>query len=136
MPLMTWNNALSVNVAEIDQEHQKLVTMVNQLYDGILGGAGKDTLGKILDGLVAYTQSHFTHEEKLFDQTKYPDAAAHRKEHQDLTAQVLAVQEKYKSGATTALSMEVMNFLKNWLVNHIQGSDKRYSAHLNASGIK
>jgi hemerythrin len=135
MPLMTWNDKLSVGVTVIDQEHKKLVGMINELYDAVQSGHGKAALGKILDGLVDYTKTHFAHEEKFFADTGYPDSAAHKKQHDDLTKQVLDVQAKYKSGATGTLSVEVLNFLKNWLINHIQGSDKKYAPHLRAKGI-
>jgi len=136
MPLMVWNDKLSVGVAVIDEEHEKLISMINELHDAIQGGHGKDSLGKILDGLIVYTATHFAHEEKLFADTGYPAAAAHKKAHDDLRKQVLDVQEKYKAGASGALSLEVMNFLKNWLITHIQGSDKKYGPHLNAKGIQ
>ena len=135
MPLMTWNNSLSVGIAVIDEDHKKLVAMVNQLYDAVQAGHGKDALGKTLDGLIDYTVMHFAREEKFFQETGYPDAVAHKKEHADLTKQVLDVQAKYRSGATSTLSLEVMTFLKNWLVKHIQGSDRKYGPHLNAKGI-
>ena len=135
MPLMTWNEKLSVGVKMLDDDHKKLVGMVNQMYDAIGAGHGKDSVGKILDGLVDYTKTHFDHEEQFFAQTGYGETAAHKKEHDDLTKQVLAVQEKYKAGVTSCLSLEVMNFLKNWLVNHIQGSDKKYGPYLNSKGI-
>lgn len=135
MPLMNWNDKLSVGVAVIDNDHKKLVGMVNELYDGVQSGHGKESVGKILDGLVAYTKVHFDREEQFFSQTGYPVAPAHKQEHADLTKQVLAVQQQYKSGATNTLSLEVLNFLKNWLVTHIQGSDKRYGPHLNANGV-
>ena len=135
MPLMTWTDKMSVGVKVIDDDHKKLVGMVNQLYDGINAGQGKEALGKVLDGLVDYTKFHFHREEEFFAQTGYASAVAHKKEHDDLTKQVIDVQTKYKNGAVTTLSLEVMNFLKNWLVNHIQGSDKKYGPHLNAKGI-
>lgn len=135
MPLMTWTDKLSVGVNVIDDDHKKLVNMVNELYDGITAGKGKEALAKILDELVNYTKIHFDREEQLFAKTGYPAAAAHKKEHDDLTKQVLDVQAKYKNGSVATLSLEVMNFLKNWLVNHIQGSDKKYGPHLNAKGI-
>ncbi len=135
MPLMMWNDKMSVGIPRIDEEHKKLVAMLNELYDSVQAGHGKEALGKILDGLIAYTAGHFKHEEKLFAETGYPDAPAHKKEHDDLTKQVLDVQQKYKAGVTGTLSLEVMNFLKNWLVNHIQGSDKKYAPHLNSKGI-
>jgi hemerythrin len=135
MPLLTWNERMSVGVATLDQDHQKLVSMLNDLHDQIYAGHGVESVGKTLDGLIAYTAGHFANEERFFAQTNYPAAAAHHKEHADLTQQVLAVRHKYMEGATEALSMEVLSFLKDWLLHHIQGSDKKYSSHLNANGI-
>jgi len=135
MPLMTWNDKLSVGVRVLDDDHKKLVAMVNRLYDAMKDGHGKDSLGKILDGLVDYTKTHFAREEQFFAQTAYADSAAHHKQHADLTQQVLDVQQKYKAGVTGSLSLEVMNFLKNWLVTHIQGSDQKYGPYLNSKGI-
>lgn len=135
MPLMTWNEKLSVGVKQLDDDHKKLVGMVNQLYDAIQSGHGKDSLGKILDELIGYTKVHFAREEKFFDQTNYADTAAHKKQHADLTKQVLDVQQKYKAGVSGTLSLEVMNFLKNWLITHIQGTDQKYGPYLNSKGI-
>ena len=135
MALMTWTDKLSVGVAAIDDDHKKLVGMVNELYDAMQAGHGKDSLGHILDGLVQYTRFHFAREERFFAQTSYPDAIAHKHEHDALTRQVLGVQQKYESGLTTTLSLDVLHFLKEWLIKHIQGSDQKYRPHLNAKGI-
>jgi hemerythrin len=135
MPLMTWTEKMSVGVKLLDEDHKKLVGMVNQLYDGICTGKGKESLGPILDGLIQYTQVHFAHEEEFFLKTGYAAAAAHKHEHDALTRQVLEVQSKFKAGPGATLSLEVMNFLKEWLVKHIQGSDQKYGPHLNARGI-
>ncbi len=135
MPLMTWNEKLAVGVKLLDDDHKKLVGMVNQLYDAIQSGHGKESLGKILDGLIDYTKVHFAHEEQFFAQTAYGDAVPHKQQHADLTRQVLDVQQKYKAGVSGTLSLEVMNFLKNWLVTHIQGSDQKYGPYLNSKGI-
>ena len=136
MPLMEWNEKLSVNVKQFDDEHKRLVGMVNDLFDAVQGGRGKDALGSILDGLISYTKTHFANEERYMKQHSFPAFAAHKAEHDALTAQVIDVQKKYNSGATAALSMEVMNFLKNWLGKHIQGTDKKYGPFLNDKGIK
>ena len=66
----------------------------------------------------------------------YPNFTAHKAEHDALTKQVLEVQAKFRAGATAALSVEVMNFLKNWLIKHIMGTDKSYGPHLNGKGVK
>ena len=135
MPLMTWSEKISVGVAELDEDHKKLVAMLNQLFDAINSGHGKESLGKTLDELIAYAVMHFAHEEKFFAQTGYPDAAAHRQEHEKFKRQVLEVQQKCKNGGSGTLSLELMNFLKNWLVDHIQGNDKKYGPYLNSKGI-
>ncbi len=135
MPLMTWNEKMSVGVKVLDDDHKRLVALVNELHDALKTGHGKDALGKILDSLVTYTKSHFAREEQFFARTNYPDSAAHKKEHDDLTNQVLQVQAKFNSGASTGLSLQVMNFLRDWLTNHIQGSDKKYGPYLNSKGI-
>jgi len=135
MPLMDWGPKLSVGIREFDGEHQKLVGMVNDLFDAMNAGKGKDRLAPILDGLVSYTVSHFQHEERLMKQHGYAGYAAHKDEHDKLTHQVADIQQKFKGGATAALSVEVMNFLKNWLIKHIMGTDKAYTAFLNGKGV-
>ncbi len=135
MPLMNWTDKLSVGVGVLDEDHKKLVGMLNELYDAMQAGQGRDSLGRILGGLVQYTKFHFAREEKFFAQTGYPAAAPHKAEHDALTRQVLEVQQKYAAGASATLSLDVMQFLKTWLINHIQGSDQKYRPHLNAKGI-
>ena len=135
MPLMTWTEKLSVGVGVLDEDHKRLVAMVNELYDSMQAGHGKETLGRILHDLVEYTTVHFAREEKFFAQTGYSAAAAHKQEHDTLTQQVLDVQHKYMAGASAALSIDVLRFLKSWLINHIQGSDQKYRPHLNGKGI-
>jgi hemerythrin-like metal-binding protein len=135
MPLMTWTEKMSVGVEVLDDDHKRLMRLINDLHDGLKAGHGKEALGKVLDSLVDYTRSHFEREEQLFAKTGYPNWLAHKKEHDNLTHQVLEVQAKYQGGGDTSLSLKVMDFLKTWLTNHIQGSDQKYTAHLNAHGV-
>ena len=127
---------MSVGVSMFDTEHKKLIDLVNELHDGIQAGKAPDSLAKVLAGLITYTATHFKHEEEFFAKTGYPASADHKKEHDDLTKQVLDIQAKVAAGATGMLSLEVLAFLKKWLINHIQGSDKKYGPHLNAKGIR
>lgn len=136
MAYMEWSDKLSVGVDSVDVQHKRLVAMVNELFDAMKEGRGKDVLEKTLDGLIKYTVYHFSYEEKLFEQTGYPLSDEHKKEHKNLTEQVLIIQEKMKSGASFSLSMEVMEFLKGWLVNHIMGSDKKFGPYFVERGIK
>lgn len=134
MALMEWNPALSINVKQFDDQHKKLVNMVNDLHDAMKIGKGNEVLGKILDGLISYTASHFADEERLMGTHAYTGIAAHKVEHEKLVKQVLELQQKFKSGQPI-LTNTVMMFLKDWLVKHIQGDDKKYGNFFNSKGI-
>ncbi len=136
MSLMEWNERLSVGVARFDDEHKKLVLLINALFDAVQAGRGREALGRTLDELVAYTKNHFVNEEAALSRLGYPDLDNHRKEHESLTRQVIDIQQKYHAGASAMLSMEVMSFLKAWLVKHIQGSDQKYGPFLNDKGLR
>jgi hemerythrin len=130
-----WNSNLSVNVGAIDVQHQKLIALINALNDAMALGKGKEVLSQIINELVGYTTSHFALEEKYFDQYKYPEAVSHKKEHADFVKKVGEFQDKFNKGIA-GLTVEVMQFLKDWLVKHIQGTDKKYSAFFNEKGLK
>ena len=133
--MIQWDNSLSVNVSEIDSQHQKLVKMINELNDAMRAGKSKDMLGKIVNGLISYVQVHFSTEEKYFDKFKYPEIVEHKKEHNLFTAKVSEFASKFKKGEV-GLSIPLMDFRSDWLGKHIKGTDKKYSAFFNANGLK
>jgi len=92
-------------------------------------------LGSTLDSLVRYTQAHFTAEERLMEQSGYPDLAAHKREHEALTEKVLDFQRNFDAGRI-GMGVEVMQFLGSWLQGHIRGSDKKYVPSLHAKGLR
>ncbi|WPD24796.1 MAG: bacteriohemerythrin [Candidatus Electrothrix scaldis] len=135
MSLIRWNDSFSVNVSKIDQEHKKLVEMVNELTDAMKEGQGKEVLGEILNGLIAYTASHFQTEENYFRQVKYPDADEHKKEHVAFVQKVSEFKQEFDAGRAT-VSVNVLQFLSKWLQTHIKVADQKYSSYLNEKGIK
>jgi hemerythrin len=135
MALIQWSDSLSVNIVEIDKQHQKLIGMINELNDAMRQGKGKDILGKILNGLIVYTGTHFKTEEVYFDKFGYPDANNHKKEHSDFVAKVSEFKDGFEKGKR-GLSIEIMVFLSDWLQTHIKGVDKKYAPFLNEKGLK
>lgn len=135
MALIEWNSNMSVNVEEIDKQHQRLVAMINELNEAMAKGKGRDVAGKIIDGLVLYATTHFATEERYFDIFKYPGALSHKKEHADFVKRVGEFQEGFNKGSL-ALTIEVMHFLKDWLTQHILGTDKKYGPFFNEKGLK
>ncbi len=132
---MTFGPELETGISEIDQQHRKLVSLVNRLYRAIKSGEGNEVLGEILNELVAYTDYHFKTEEYYFDKFGYPEGALHKEIHRKLTAQVLSFKEKFERGEAT-LSYDLLNFLKDWLVNHIGKTDKKYAPFLQEKGLR
>jgi hemerythrin len=129
MPLITWSNSLSVNVLAMDQEHKRLVGIVNDLHAAMKEGKGNEVVGKTLDDLVEYVKKHFADEETLLAARKYPGLLGQQRAHAKLTEQVLAYQSRFRGGGAL-ITVELMQFLKQWLVDHIQGMDKEYGVWL------
>ena len=102
MTFMTWNDKLSVGVASIDEDHRKLIGLIDELYEGLQSGHSKEVLCGVLDRLVDYTQYHFEREEGFLRKTGYPEIAEHKKEHDTMTEWVLDVHKQYKNGTLVA----------------------------------
>lgn len=134
MPLMTWNDQLSVNIKQVDSQHMKLVELLNNFHDAMKLGKGKEVMGKTFSELLDYTAYHFGTEEDFFKKYGYPGSASHKKEHGALTKQALELSDRFSRGEPV-ISAETMTFLKNWLNDHIVGSDKKYGPFLNAKGV-
>jgi len=135
MALISWSDTMSVGVAKIDKEHKGLIDLINLLHGEMLAGKSKDALGVVLDKLIAYTKSHFSYEEMLFRTHSYPQADAHGKEHSALTQKALALQTDLKAGKSV-ISAPVLDFLRDWLTNHILKQDMAYKLFFAGKGLK
>jgi methyl-accepting chemotaxis protein len=133
--LLRWDSSLQLGLSQIDDQHKQLVTMVNGLHRAMKQRQTLAVMGGILDRLISYTANHFGTEEKLFKQHRYPEYDAHKKIHEGLVSKVLDLKAKIERGDTT-ISMELMDFLKDWLANHIKITDKKYVPFLQAKGVR
>lgn len=134
MTILQWNDAYSVNIALIDNQHRKLVDMINQLHDAMKTGAGSQAIDEILTNMTSYCEAHFATEETLFEQYSYPGALAHQSDHQNFIKKVAQLREKSQK-SKIGLSMEVMTFLKDWLNHHILEVDQKYAPFLAGRGL-
>ena len=135
MALFVWNDSYSVSVKIIDEQHKKLIDLINDLHDAMLEGKAKERAGAIIDELIKYTVIHFSTEEKYFDEFNYPETAEHKKIHKEFVDKVSNFKRDFENGKIM-LSMEIMKFLMDWLSSHIKGTDKKYTSFLNKNGIK
>ncbi len=130
MPLMTWSDSYTVNSIEMDNQHKKLFTLINDLSDAMSKGMGKEALGSTLAALSDYARVHFADEERALERVKYPDLAAQKAAHAAFVQRVAQLQNDYRAGKV-AMTIPVMEFLKDWLTNHIMKVDKKYSTYIN-----
>ncbi len=126
MEYIKWDDSFLVGVEAFDNDHRYLVKLINNLHSGLMAGFGVSEMTYILDDLVRYTNVHFRREEDLMKKHAYPDYEEHRDAHADLVLKVVDFQAQLKSGKKV-FSVELMSFLKDWLLNHILKTDMRYS---------
>jgi hemerythrin len=135
-PFAVWTNRMSVEVKLLDNDHKKLAILISELHEGVVAGWAKQALERVFEGLVRHLRIHFAHEEQLFAETAYPDAAIHLREHDNLIERVMELQARFVSETGVDSSLEVVNLLKGWLFSHIQSSDLEYVSHFKAKSVE
>jgi hemerythrin len=134
MVFFDWSDDLSVNIAEIDAQHMRLVEMLNELYENMTNEHRTAVLGKVLTGMVEYAKTHFATEERYMTKYDFPGYAEHKAEHEDFLAKADDLLDRYANDPTL-LSVETGRFLREWLDQHITGTDKLYGPFLNDKGV-
>ncbi len=133
--LIKWSNQYSVDIEEIDLQHKQLVNMINRLFSAFKKGEAQKLAGNIVQEMISYASVHFKTEEKYFKLCNFSGAEAHIKEHEDFARKVTQFQNELNTGKAL-LSYEIMNFLRDWLLNHIKVSDKKYIDCFKSVGAK
>lgn len=133
MALISWSSKYSVGVKALDGQHTVLFDILNSLHDAMMKGQAQKVTGELLSKLVKYTREHFASEEAMLTSTRYPELAQHRVRHRELIKQVEEYVARHARGEA-ALNLQLLNFLRDWLTNHIEKEDQRYGPWLNEHG--
>jgi len=123
-----WKPFYSVGDAAIDDEHKRLLGIVDDLYVAVQMGHGQTRVQDVLERLAEYTTTHFDHEERVMRGCGYPNLDAHKAMHSEMQRRVLELQ----ANTNAVAEKDLLRFLKNWWVRHIQNQDKAYAPYLNA----
>lgn len=121
MATINWDESLSVKIPSINKEHKKLIDLVNSFYDSLSQGSGKEKLLIVIETLKKYTIEHFSTEEMYMKHLNFHGYNSHKSEHKKFIETVLLFEERYKNGKLI-ISVEVTNFIKDWIYNHIMGT--------------
>lgn len=125
MEFIAWDKKYELNILEIDTQHKSLFSLINRLHLNLIEAAAPSEIKSILDELVRYTQVHFHFEEKFFSRINFEDedeVELHKDEHLNFCKQVEQFQKKLSKGEEK-LTSSIMDFLKDWLSNHILKTD-------------
>lgn len=135
MAFLKWADELSVGVSVIDEQHKKLIVMLNEFYDNLNNGSNEDNLKRLVKSMLDYSEVHFKTEEAYFAKYNYSGAKEHIQAHEAFRARAGDITAKMNAGKQV-ISMEITGFLKGWLTNHIQIEDKKYIECFNKQGLK
>jgi hemerythrin-like metal-binding protein len=125
MVFFEWNDKLQTGIEIIDNQHRRLIDLVNELNEAMRNKKGKEALGHVLSELKDYTNYHFKYEEKEFEKFGYPQSEVHKKEHDDLIRQVEELIGQFQKDRL-GISIDVLDFLTKWVKNHIMKEDMMY----------
>ena len=134
--LISWSEQYSVGINKFDEDHKVIISLINQLHNAMLENKAKEAISKILSVLTSYSATHFEREEMLLKQHNYPNLDVQKKEHAAFIKKIKDFETKYNQGRIITVSIEIVSFLKEWLIKHILAEDKEYSKFLISKGVK
>ncbi len=134
MELIVWSPSFSVGIAKLDEQHKKIIAMINLLRSKPEVDVRSETVSELLTRLTNYASGHFTTEEQLLVEYGYPELATHKEAHKAYRMKVVALcQDTMDRNAS--VPEELLRFLGDWWVNHILGADMKYSSFLMERGV-
>ncbi|HOJ65345.1 MAG TPA: bacteriohemerythrin [Spirochaetota bacterium] len=137
MDFVEWDQKYSVNIKEIDNQHKKLINLANELFKACLIGKefAEKEFKNVIKEAVDYVKVHFKFEEELLFKYNYPEFKQHKQEHEDFVRKILEDVKNFESGKNFVPN-NFARFLRDWTLQHIAVSDKKYSAFLKSKGVQ
>jgi hemerythrin len=135
MPLITWDESFNIGVETINDQHKKLIGLLNGLFEIVKDIKQADKIEKIISELDDYIKYHFSFEEKCFKDFEYPEKDKHAQMHKIYIEKIEEFKQKFKENKIF-LSYEIMDFLEDWILGHIKTEDKKYAACFLEHGMK
>lgn len=137
MPLLTWDDAFLVGVKEIDDQHRRLLEMINTFHDMHAESKARHVLAKAIFDMNTYARNHFETEEKYMDlyRPEYPGYEAHKEEHRKFFSKALDFLVAFGEGREKEIPRELLDYLADWFVRHTAGTDRELAALLKNKGM-
>lgn len=131
---LLWKDEYSVNVKEIDDQHKQLFSIINTLIETIAATPKEEEIVAIINEIVSYKAAHFATEDKYFHEFNYEGTAEHEAAHERFNQKVTELQKTY-AGNTLEFAFALIDFLEDWLLEHLMGMDQKYTKCFNEHGL-
>ena len=132
---LQWEDSYSVGVNEIDKQHRVIIEVINELITEISAKPSEENIVGIIHKLLNYKDYHFKTEEKYFDMYNFEGADEHKKEHIKFGEKIAEMEKEYKEDVIK-LAFELVDFLEDWLINHLINKDQEYVECFKRAGLK
>lgn len=131
-----WSDRYKVNVQAIDEQHERFVGLINEMFEALEARQYSEKLDDLLDRVLKYAELHFKTEESLLENCGCPELQHQKNEHYKIMHGLNnLVSKRNRAKDDLAFYYEVINLLKNWLVHHMSSDDQLYAKHLREHGI-
>jgi len=137
MNLIEWESKYCLKIKEIDEQHKKLINLANKLFNACTQGKdiAEEEFKNAIKEAVDYAKSHFKFEEELLSKYNYPEINEHRKEHEDFIKKIILEIKNFETGKKFVPN-SFARFLRDWTLEHIAISDKKFSFFLKSKGLQ
>lgn len=132
MATFEWDNSIALGIPTIDKQHKALFGWLNSLNDALKRGDDTEVVGEVIFNLITYVTEHFSDEERLMLSCNYPGLPGHRTEHDQFVEHLQKIQVDFIAGQQ--MGSNIQEFLVDWLVCHIKGTDQGYSRFIHQMG--
>ncbi len=133
--MFKWDAKYSVGISIIDEEHRKFIEIINKAIVAREQSDNPEEIKEVLNEMTDYALTHFKTEEIYMKKFNYPEYQDHKEEHHDFVIKTIAYLDKVIKG-DYQIANEILEHLKQHLVNHIQVTDKYYVGCFKENGLK
>ena len=130
-----WQPEFEVGIESIDADHKKLLSLINNLMAAVYCNTGEIFERQVLREIADYAQYHFQREEELMQRFGYFDFDGHKAQHDQMADQIEVFLRRYDKDGRKSLKA-VGEYLERWLLQHINGTDKKYVPLLREHGVR
>jgi hemerythrin-like metal-binding protein len=133
---LKWSPLYSVYNRRLDEDHEKILTLINRLEDRKLREiTSREFLDELWRQLADYADRHFSAEEAIMKRVGYPDLAGHKMAHDQFRADIARFRREFDKDQAT-LDDYLLNYLKSWFIRHVLTADRKYAEYCRERGMR